>query len=176
MFNGTIELMLDWLYHKDVEKTNTLSTLQMGSSLCLWSSTDSLVQGPTWNSFEGFREHGLRQLKSIPKRSVATLHCKSGSFRILREDDFQWLVGIASEVARVRNGFNVALSAARVAIQHPDEQHLNLFIDIANTAFQSPLLPYKEGHQGFQLSSEELAAESADDFDPQTANIPRPKW
>ena len=38
----------------------------------------------------------------------------------------------------------------------------------------SPVLPERDGHEGFALTPEEEAEEAADDFDLKTAEIPRP--
>jgi len=38
----------------------------------------------------------------------------------------------------------------------------------------SPVLPVREGHDSFELSAEEQAAQSADEFKLETAEIPRP--
>lgn len=152
------------------------STSEFSPALCDWTSTESLRPGPRWSSYEEFRKQGTTNLASITPRTVGTLQTKGGTFRIIREADFQWLLGIATDVSRVQKGIRVAANAARIAIQFPDKEHIQLFAEVASTMIQSPLLPQREGHHSFELTDEEIEQESGDDFNAATATIPRPKW
>jgi hypothetical protein len=49
-----------------------------------------------------------------------------------------------------------------------------LLIQSASLFAGAPVLPERDGHEGFQLTAEEAAAQSSDDFDLETANIRRP--
>jgi hypothetical protein len=60
----------------------------------------SLRVGQTWKSFEQFRIEGAKTLSSVKDRVIATLHTKSGQYRILEEHDFQTLYGLARDVDR----------------------------------------------------------------------------
>jgi hypothetical protein len=41
---------------------------------------------------------------------------------------------------------------------------------------EGPELPQRAGHESFQLTPEEISEESSEDFDLNSATIPRPKW
>jgi hypothetical protein len=60
----------------------------------------SLRVGQTWKSFEQFRIEGAKTLSSVKDRVIATLHTKSGQYRIIEEHDFQTLYGLARDVVR----------------------------------------------------------------------------
>ena len=62
----------------------------------------SLVPGPTWNSFEKFRKGGNTTLEEIPEHGVGTLVGKGVTYRIVRDADFQHLVGLATDVHRLQ--------------------------------------------------------------------------
>jgi hypothetical protein len=133
------------------------------------------VPGPIWASFEDFRTAGKAGLESIPTGGVATLNCKAGNFRILREEDFQYLVGLAADVQRFAKGIQVVAQAAKVVIKHPDEDHVKLLLECASFIAESPELPQRDGHTPFELNEEDREA-ADDDFDLVASEIPRPKW
>lgn len=135
----------------------------------------ALVPGPTWSSFEQFRRGGSSTLEEIPEHGVGTLRGKTGTFRVLREDDFQQLLGLATDIHRLRKGLRFVLQAAKVVAKHPDDEHVQLLIESASMVADSPVLPERDGHEGFVLTREEEAEEAADGFDLKTAEIPRPK-
>lgn len=135
-----------------------------------------LRPGPAWNSFEDFRKQGNGALESIQARSTATLNSKAGMFRILREPDFQYLVGLAADVCRLQKGMKFIYQAAKVAQTHPDKESIELLMQSFSLISQSPELPQREGHPPFQLTPEEIKEESSDDFDFANGEIPRPKW
>jgi hypothetical protein len=134
----------------------------------------ALVPGPAWSSFEQFRRGGGSTLEKIPPHGVGTLHGRTGTFRVLREEDFQRLLGLAAEIHRLQKGLNVVIQAAKIMAKHPDREHVELLIQSASMVAGSPVLPVREGHEAFQLTPEEVAEQSADDFDVKTAEIPRP--
>jgi hypothetical protein len=134
----------------------------------------ALVAGPVWSSFEQFRKGGSSVLEEIPEHGVGTLRGKTGTFRVMREDDFQQLLGLATDIHRLRKGLRFVLQAAKVVAKHPDDEHVQLLIESASMVAGSPVLPEREGHEAFALTREEEAEEAADDFDLKTAEIPRP--
>ena len=103
-----------------------------------------LRPGPTWNSFEDFRRQGNSSLESIQARCVATLNTKVGSFRILREPDFQHLFGLAAEVTRLQLGMKFIYQAAKVAQMHPDKESIDLLIQSFSLIRPSPELSTEE--------------------------------
>ena len=138
-------------------------------------STPLLVPGPTWNTFEDFRKLGNSALETIQPRGVATLNGKAGCFRVLRESDFQYLLGLASDVGRLQNGMSFIFKAANVARMHPDKESIDLLIHSFSLVTQSPEPPQREGHQSFRLTPEEVLEESSGErFDFAAGEIPRP--
>lgn len=135
----------------------------------------SLVPGPRWSSFEQFRKGGETSLDEIPEHGVATLVAKRGSYRVLRDSDFQTLVGHAADVRRLQQGLSLVIKAARVVAKHNDEEHRQLLLESVSMIAGSPVLPTRNGHDGFQLTEEELESSTEDDFDFEHAVIPRPQ-
>lgn len=78
-----------------------------------------LRPGPEWTSFEQFRIAGPGGVEAVNTGQVGTLRTKSSVFRVLREEDFQVLLGLASEVARLKGGLATLIHAARVVRDHP---------------------------------------------------------
>ena len=136
----------------------------------------ALVPGPTWNSFEKFRKGGNTTLEEIPEHGVGTLVGKGVTYRVLRDADFQHLVGLAADVRRLQQGLNVIIQAARVVAKHPDQEHVELLIHSAALFAGSPVLPTRDGHDAFQLTQEEMDAQASDGFNLENAAIPRPRF
>ena len=91
-------------------------------------STD-IQSGPSWPSFEKFRTEGAKALETLKKGKVATLHTKTGQYRILEEHDFQKLLGLARDVERLRGGMRILMQTVRVVQKHPDVESLNLLAE-----------------------------------------------
>jgi hypothetical protein len=138
------------------------------------STALALVPGPVWRSFEQFRKGGSTALEEIPEHGVATLVGRGTTYRILHETDFQHLVGLAADIHRLQQGLNVVIRAAQIVAKHPDQEHVQLLLHSAALFAGSPVLPTREGHDTFQLTPEEVEAQTLDDFDLDTAAIPRP--
>jgi hypothetical protein len=142
------------------------------ASLATWTPSN-LAPGPFWQSFEQFRVSGSTALESILPGTVATLHSKSSLFRILREEDFQRLVGLASEVHRLKTGVTFVLKAAKVLVKHKDQESMELLLHSAMMLNESRVLPEREGHDQFEITAEDVAASTtSDEIDLNT--IPRP--
>ncbi len=115
-----------------------------------------LAPGPEWASFEQFRTGGVAALESIKPGQAGTLRTKAGSYRILNERDFQNLIGLASEVERLRNGFTTIVHAVRVVKENPQSSSaVELLVHVATQCSTSPVLPTRVGHA-------ELAPEPAE--------------
>jgi hypothetical protein len=78
-----------------------------------------LRPGPVWTSFEQFRVAGPGGPESVGGGQVGTLQTKAGVFRLLRDEDFQFLVGLASEARRLQGGLSTIVHAANVIRDHP---------------------------------------------------------
>ena len=88
----------------------------------------------------------------------------------MRDQDFQRLIGVASEVHRIKNGIPIVLSAAKVVQKHNDKESIELLIRSA--AMLGELLPERDGHHSFQITASEVLENSDDDLD--LDRIPRP--
>src|SRR5258708_1289132 len=157
-------------------KSFTRSTDDETNAFAMKPFASTLVAGPVWTSFEHFRKGGTAVLESIPEHGVATLRSKAGVFRILRDADFQSLVGIASDVYRLQAGLRFVVKAAKVALKHPDKEHVELLIHSASMITEAPEFPQRAGHESFRFTPDEPSEEASEDFDLNTADIPRPKW
>jgi|ERR1035437_6140802 hypothetical protein len=128
-----------------------------------WSP--ELVPGPEWRSFEQLRLAGSTALESISVGQVATLQIKTKTFRILCDYDFQRLVGLASEVHRLRRGITIVLHAARIVAKHPNDiDGIELLCQTASMLGESNLLPVRPGHDRFEISPEEVEQYADDDL------------
>jgi hypothetical protein len=136
----------------------------------------SLLPGPIWGSFEQFRKGGSTSLEEIPEHGVGTLVGKGVTYRILREADFQNLVGLAADVHRLQQGLKIIIQAAKVVAKHPDDEHVQLLLHSAALFAGSPILPTRDGHDAFELTQEEVEAQASDDFNLENAAIPRPQF
>jgi hypothetical protein len=79
----------------------------------------ALRPGPVWASFEQFRMAGPSGPESVRAGQVGTLRTKGGLFRLIRDEDFQLLVGLASEAKRLQGGLTTMVHAAKVIRDHP---------------------------------------------------------
>jgi hypothetical protein len=145
-----------------------------------WSSTTAmskwnleLAPGPYWPSFEQLRVGGAAGLDEIKAGFVGTLQCKAATFRVLRDEDFQRLVGLASDVHRLKHGVTLVLQAARIVCKHPEQETFQLLIDSASLLAESRVLPERAGHDKFEITEEE-AAENTEKDPVRASEIPRP--
>src|SRR5712692_6206581 len=134
----------------------------------------ALIQGPYWASFEQLRIAGSTAMEGIQPGTVATLSGKSATFRIMRDDDFQKLLGLASEVHRIKNGIIFVVQAAKIVAKHQDQDSIELLIRSVSMLGESPVLPERDGHDRFEITAKEIADNADDSFDVNTNNIPRP--
>jgi len=78
-----------------------------------------LKPGPEWGSFEQFRVAGSGGVETVTVGQVGTLRTKTGVFRVIRDEDFQTLVGLASDVMRMKSGLTTLIRAIEVVREHP---------------------------------------------------------
>jgi hypothetical protein len=149
-------------------------TLSSTTAVCNWSP--ALVPGPEWRSFEQFRTVGPTALEGIiPLGCIATLRVKTNTFRIMRDEDFQKLIGLATEVNRLKGGLTVVLSVAKIVAKYPnDPDGLQALCHSISLLNESTLLPERAGHEGFRITPEEVKEFGKEDFDLSTLHIPRP--
>lgn len=97
-----------------------------------------LRPGPVWASFEQFRMAGPSGPESVGGGQVGTLRTKGGLFRLIRDEDFQLLVGLASEAKRLQGGLTTMVHAAKVIRDHPSSPSaVELLLHLA-TEYGSP--------------------------------------
>jgi hypothetical protein len=148
----------------------------ISTTTCVSNWSPALVPGPEWRSFEQFRLAGSSALDGFLVGSVGTLHVKSKVFRILRDDDFQRIVGLASEVHRLKQGITFVVTAARVAAKYPnDPDSMQLLYHSASLLSESSILPEREGHEIFHITPEEAEEHKEESFNIPASEIPRPK-
>ena len=80
----------------------------------------TLHPGPEWASFEQFRIAGSPGLEALAAGQVGTLRTKAGIFRLVRDEDFQHLVGMATEADRLKVGLGTIMRAVKVMRDHPE--------------------------------------------------------
>lgn len=126
----------------------------------------SLVQGPHWTSFEKLRVQGAGALSQIRPGTVGSLTSKGCQFRVLCEDDFQFLYGLARDVDRVHQGLRVVLAAVRTVQKHPDQTSVDTLIETALLLGDSPVLPTRLRFESLQPEkSEAIVSEVEDEED-----------
>ena len=70
-------------------------------------SGSALMPGPSWGSFEKFRVQGAGALSQIKPGAVGILTSQGRQFRVMHENDFQQIIGLARESDRARQGLRV---------------------------------------------------------------------
>jgi len=105
---------------------------------------------------------------------VATLNAKSALYRIVRDDDFQRLLGLASEVHRIKNSIDFVVKAAKIVAKHKDQESTELLMQSVSMLGDYRVLPERTGHGQLAITAAEAAEDAGDDFDVNAANIPRP--
>ena len=135
-------------------------------------TSSSLIEGPVWKSFEQFCRGDEAALNNIPDHGVGVIVHEITHFRIMREDDFQRLIGLAAEVQRILQAFNIALQNAKAAAQHPDNDHMERFIKSATSLGDNLVFPTCDGLGQYQLTQDEIDTQDVEEFD--LSEIPRP--
>ncbi len=136
--------------------------------------TPSLRPGRVWKSFEQFRLGGQSELTALASGEIGQLLTRVGSFRLLHEEDFQRLYGLARDVERIQNGLRVILAAARSAEKHRDEVTLDALLEAVALCANIPPPPIRSGNSS--VAPEGLALDD-DDLEGIELNpnaIPRP--
>ncbi len=99
------------------------------------------TQTASWSSFDKFKLEGATALERVTQGSVGTLTTKSGQYRILTDSDYQALLGLASEVRRIKEGLNAIIATATVARRHQDSQSLEALMQVVIAVGDLPRLP-----------------------------------
>jgi hypothetical protein len=131
-----------------------------------------LQTGPHWSSFEQFRTTGATALSSVKSGTVATIQTKTGVYRVLEEQDFQKLLGLARDVERLRSGLRIVVQAVHVAQKHPDPESLNLLTEIVTLLSDLPGLPTREHFDTLAPENLDFDPEDEVNLDPQQIQRP----
>ena len=87
---------------------------------------------------------------------MAVLHVKSSTFNILHTEDFQKLIGLASEVHRLKEGITLVLTAAKIVGKYPnDPDGIEMLYKSASLLRESSILPERDGHEAFRITEDE---------------------
>jgi len=147
----------------------------ISSTLSVSNWRPDLIAGPEWRSFEQFRTAGTAALETIGPGSVGILHVKGSTFNILRSNDFQRLLGLASEVHRLKEGITLVLTAARLVGKYPnDPEGMEMLFKSASLLRESSMLPERLGHDAFHITEDERQEHGREDNDINASEIPRP--
>lgn len=133
----------------------------------------ALVPGPYWPSFEQFRTAGSGAIESVRPGTVGTLNGKTAAIRLLRDEDFQRLLGLAAEVHRLKSGVGFLIQAAKVVAKHQDQESIEMLVRCASMLGDAAVLPERAGHGRFELTAEDRT-DTPDASDIDVDNIPRP--
>ena len=123
--------------------------------------------GQSWSSFEQFRTDGAKALAKIQNGAIATLQTKTGQYRILAEQDFQHLLGLASDVDRLRGGLRVLTLAIKAAQTHPAPETLEVLEASVALLGSLPELPVRTKFEALLPENEALEADDEVILDPQ---------
>jgi hypothetical protein len=121
-----------------------------------------LRPGPVWTSFDKFKTEGVGALDKITGGAVATISSKDGQFRILREEDFQSLLGLASEVRRLSDGMQAILATITLVRKHPDHESVEALRQVVVAFGMPPLFSAQEAVTGLSIQA---AAQDNDTLD-----------
>ena len=128
--------------------------------------------GNHWPSFEKFRTEGAKALESIKEGTVGTLTTKTGQYRIIEEQDFQKMYGLARDVERLRGGLRLITVAVRAAQKHPDSANLEVLAEAVAQLGELPPLPIRDRFE--PLKPENLAIDKDDEAILNPDEIERP--
>lgn len=132
-----------------------------------------LKAGPNWSSFEKFRTEGANALESVKNGTVATLQTKTGQYRILSEQDFQTLLGLARDVDRLRGGLHMVVNAVRVVQKHPDESEgHDLLVSAVAILGALPELPTRNSFDPLLPESNDIDPDDEVTLDPDQIERP----
>jgi len=104
--------------------------------------------GPAWDSVEELLQGGEGSLEGVASGVVASLRSPVGRFRLLSEDDFQALYGVARDVRRVAAELDAVRLAARDGVDADSVQRL--VATLVELADGFGALPVRAGHESLE--------------------------
>lgn len=133
-------------------------------------SLNSFEIGSRWPSFERFRTNGASGLEPIKNGKIGVLHVKGSEYRILSGADFQYILGLATEVDRLKKGLKVVLCAAKSMERHGDEVSLETLKAAVSMIIEAPELPTRNEFDDVKPENFDLEPDDEIELD----NIERP--
>lgn len=127
-----------------------------------------------WKSFEDFRKAGAKALEPVKEGKIATLKTGTGDYRIMSEQDFQNLYGLACDVARLQGGLSVVLTAARAVQKHNDPETVQVLIQTAKMMGNLSALPTREDFDHPQIEDSYSELEDDDEIIDDPSLVERP--
>lgn len=106
----------------------------------------NLKPGPHWSSLEALQGSDEAMLESVKGGVVASLTTESGAYRLLADDDFQALLGLAQDVNRLATTLNDLVAAAPSGNGLPNQDALQELIALVEDV---PELAAQRMHEAF---------------------------
>lgn len=117
-----------------------------------------------WRSPEQFRKNLGENLRLIERGHVGTLMTKDNkTIRLLTDEDFQALYGLAKEVDRLRDGIDLIIAAAVSVQKTQDESAVVVLTKAALALGRSPVLPTRHPSKDFNLDDIKVDESDTDD-------------
>lgn len=132
----------------------------------------SLASGPVWTSWEKFRVQGQDGLAQVGQGTVGTLMTRNGQYRILPEQDFQRLLGLARDVERIQSGLRVIVAAVRAVQRHRDETTVETLVEAVTLLGDTPLLPTRSRFEPLEPEGLEIDPNDEVELDPTAVQRP----
>ena len=131
--------------------------------------------GRVWTSFEQFRTGGQSELATLGLGEIGQLRTRHGSFRILRDEDFLHLYGLARDVERVQGGLRVIIAAAHSAKAHRDDVTLEALVEAVAVCANFPTLPTRPAEGPIEIEVDaDIEPDDLDGISLDPATVPRP--
>lgn len=127
-----------------------------------------------WKSFEDFRKAGAKALEPVKDGGIATLKTGTGDYRIISEEDFQNLYGLACDVARLQGGLSVVLTAARAVQKHNDPETIQVLIQTIKMMGNLSAFPKREDSDSPQSEASDSEIEQEDEMLDDPSLLERP--
>ncbi|PNW43907.1 UNVERIFIED_CONTAM: hypothetical protein BEN50_13205 [Euhalothece sp. KZN 001] len=128
----------------------------------------------SWKSFEEFRKAGAKALEPIKNGSIATLKTGTGNYRVISEEDFQKLYGLACDVDRLQGGLSVVLTAARAVQKHNDPETVQVLVQTIKMMGNLSALPTRQEFDHPQLETSDSEIEADDEIIDDPSLLERP--
>lgn len=104
----------------------------------------NLKPGPQWSSLEALQGSGEATLASVKGGVVARLTTESGAYRLLADDDFQALLGLAQDVNRLSTAVSYLVAAAQAGNGLPNQEALQELLALVKDV---PELAAQQAHE-----------------------------